>query len=145
MTTIRFTADSTAVHVVLNHLAEVITPVIREEVVLGMRRAGAKTAKYPPERPGQTYQRTGIYGAGITVTPLGANIAGAALTLTARHKGKAMSSFVAGDKLGRGQARVHIGRWTVARIAVDEEMYIKVPQEIDKRLQQEIKKADPDL
>jgi len=108
-----------------------------------MRRAGGRVATYPPPLPNQTYRRTGIYGASVTVTPLGGQV-GYSLSMTAKHKGKAISSYVGGDKMGNGQARVHIGRWVVARIAVDEEVYVSVPKAIDKRLQAEIDKADKD-
>lgn len=142
MTSIKFTADTTSVHVVLNHVIAVTEPIVKEELGYGMRRAGKEVATYPPPLPNQKYVRTGIYGMGVTVVPLGNQ--GYALTMTAKHKGRAMSSYVGGNNLGRGQARIHIGRWVVARIAVDEEVYVKVPQAIDKRLQAEIDRVDKD-
>ena len=92
-----------------------------------LERARKKITKYPPERPGQTYRRTGTYrrawrvkrGAGFMYSLVGQAI----------QRGRDYTKFVGGDAAGAGQAWFHAGRWTQAKSAVDNEM-LKLPASV---------------
>jgi len=62
-----------------------------------------------PERPGQTYQRTGTYGSSFKVVDNG----GKSYTLKsdAVQRGRHYTQYVGGNYLGENQAGVHRGRW----------------------------------
>lgn len=92
-----------------------------------IERIKARLQTYPPERPGQAYERTGNLGRGWTssIGPLGA-------TLTNRVP---YGPWVQGDQ---SQARVHRGRWlTTQQVADKEQPAIEAEflQAIDKALQ----------
>lgn len=75
-----------------------------------LERIKARLQTYPPERPGQAYQRTGNLGRGwhLSIGPSGGS-------LTNRV---AYGPFVQGDKT---QSWMHKGRWTTDQQAADHE------------------------
>src|SRR5947209_4944579 len=84
-----------------------------------------RLTKYPPTRPGSTYQRTGNLGRAwrARVTASGTNQyasqVGVELTNNVRGPdGRAYGPFVQGDKT---QAHMHRGRWTTDQQALDDE------------------------
>lgn len=64
---------------------------------------------YPPERPGQTYRRTGNFGRSWLPRIKGRNTISIINPVKAR--GRFYANYVAGDK----QAWMHVGRWWTAR------------------------------
>lgn len=63
--------------------------------------------QYPPERPGQTYVRTGRLGQGWWNSGMGKS----QVVFT---NGVPYAPFVVGDSWGEGQAWFHVGRWWTA-------------------------------
>lgn len=76
------------------------------------------------------YQRTGAYMDTWEIVTL-PNDRG--YRLQTRGKADKYAKWVGGDARGRNQARIHQGRWAVARTVIDEEV-AKIPQEIDREL-----------
>lgn len=85
--------------------------VIRPAIIAGMEYARA----YPPELPGQKYQRTGTYFRSFRVTQ-----SGRAFTISSRavQNHRNYSRYVGGYADGSGQAAIHTGRWVLLRTAV---------------------------
>lgn len=75
-----------------------------------LQRLKGRLTTYPPERPGQAYQRTGNLGRGWTIK---ADSGGGTLTNRVSY-----GPWVQGDKT---QASMHRGRWLTDRQAVDQE------------------------
>ena len=77
---------------------------------------------YPPERPGQTYIRTGRLGGGWMIIP---NTNG----YTTRNN-VPYTKYVVGNAYGLEQAWMHEGRWNLLR-DVQEEEVAKLPKAIE--------------
>jgi len=80
---------------------------------------------YPPERPGQTYIRTGRLGGGWTIIP---NTNG----YTTRND-TPYTKYVVGNAYGLEQAWMHEGRWNLLR-DVQEEEVAKLPKAIEEEI-----------
>lgn len=80
---------------------------------------------YPPERPAQTYIRTGTLGGGWTITP---NTNGYTIRNDTPY-----TKYVVGNAYGLEQAWMHTGRWNLLRDVQDEELE-KLPDEIEKEI-----------
>lgn len=65
------------------------------------------------------YQRTGKYGASWRVTALPGN---RGYRLETSGTASSYAKYVGGDASGNGQAKIHQGRWAVAREVIDDEM-----------------------
>lgn len=85
--------------------------IIRPAIADGMEYARA----YPPEIPGQKYQRTGTYFRSFRITQ-----SGRAFTISSRaiQNRRNYSRYVGGYADGSGQASIHTGRWVLLRTAV---------------------------
>jgi hypothetical protein len=85
--------------------------VVRAEV----EQASEELRTYPPELPGQKYQRTGNrYRATKVVARSGNNQFSKAYTIESnpRYKGgRTGNPYTVGDAKGGGQATIHRGRW----------------------------------
>ena len=73
-----------------------------------------------PEVPGQTYQRTGTYGASFKITDNGYR--SFTLSSAAVQRGVDYTRHVGGDYAGQGQAAVHRGRWPLIFNAVSRQV-----------------------
>lgn len=82
---------------------------------------------YPPERPGQSYIRTGTLGGGWTITP---NTNGYTIRNDTPY-----TKYVVGNAYGLEQAWMHQGRWNLLRDVSDDEV-AKLPAEIDNNISQ---------
>lgn len=80
---------------------------------------------YPPERPGQTYIRTGTLGGGWTIT---SNTNGYTIRNDTPY-----TKRVVGNAYGLEQAWMHQGRWNLQRDVTEEEVQ-KLPDEIEKEI-----------
>lgn len=76
-----------------------------------------RITKYPPELPHQRYRRTGTYKRAWRIVKLenGYRLYGRAV-----QKGREYTKYVGGSAYGTKQARIHQGRWTAVRDAVEE-------------------------
>lgn len=77
--------------------------------------------EYPPERPGQTYIRTGTLGGGW-------NILSRSDGYTIRND-TPYAKYVVGNAYGLEQAWMHQGRWQLQRDVTEDEVS-KLPEEI---------------
>lgn len=79
--------------------------------------------RYPAERPGQKYIRTGLYGRSFKLVTkhMGAS-AGYTIKSDAVQKGRHYTRYVGGNSAGEGQAWMHQGRWPVVREELDGEL-----------------------
>lgn len=88
---------------------------------------------YPPERPGQTYQRTGTFFRSWKIEEItDKKYGGYNIENTARSRNRKRTRYgiyVVGSAYGTRQAWMHRGRWLVFRDVVDEEVK-KLPQPI---------------
>ena len=73
-----------------------------------------------PEVPGQSYRRTGTYGASFKVIDNGYR--SFTLFSSAVQRGVDYTRFVGGDYAGQGQAAVHRGRWPLIFDAVSRQV-----------------------
>jgi hypothetical protein len=80
---------------------------------------------YPPERPAQTYIRTGTLGAGWTIT---SNTNGYTISNDTPY-----TKWVVGNAYGLEQAWMHQGRWQLLRDVQDEEVE-KLPPAIESEI-----------
>ena len=80
---------------------------------------------YPPERPAQTYIRTGTLGGGWMITP---NSNGYTIGNNTPY-----TKYVVGNAYGLEQAWMHEGRWNLLRDVSDEEVG-KLPEEIENEI-----------
>jgi len=87
--------------------------------VRGMRYRLAGRAE-PPERPGQTYIRTGILRSSWSDLKRGDSEY--SIINDASQRGRMYPTYVLGNGGGGGQAGVHRGRWWVAREVVEGEL-----------------------
>jgi hypothetical protein len=86
-----------------------------------MNRITRNMEGYPPERPRQTYVRTGRLGRRWNVKRLDEGYTVSNST--------PYTKFVVGSAYGTDQAWMHVGRWQLFRDVVDMEVD-KLPQEI---------------
>lgn len=93
--------------------------VIRPE----MDAARDELRTYPPEIPGQKYRRTGRrYEATRVVAGAGNNASAKSYTLESNPRyagGRSGNPYTIGDAYGKGQARVHAGRWALLRTVIE--------------------------
>jgi len=104
----------------LNNFSKTLAPLTKKIIKVAMERARKKIIRYPPERPGQTYVRTGTYGRSYAL-----NESGLTYTLVSdavSPTGTRYTRYVGGMADGSGRAWMHVGRWKLAREAVDEEI-----------------------
>ena len=83
---------------------------------------------YPPERPNQTYIRTGRLGAGWGVRQSNGAMAGYTV-----YNSVPYTKYVVGNAYGLEQAWMHEGRWNLLRDVQEEEVQ-KLPPEIEKEI-----------
>lgn len=83
--------------------------------------------EYPPERPGQTYQRTGTLGGGWTIVPASSGM-GYAVSNNVPY-----TPFVVGNAYGLEQAWMHQGRWNLLRDVAEEEVD-KLPPQVEEAI-----------
>lgn len=88
----------------------------RREMRRYIEQARDAARVYPPELPGQRYRRTGTYRRSFRVEPVGR---GYRLYSDAVQRGRRYTRYVGGAADGSGQARIHAGRWTLIRDAVE--------------------------
>ena len=86
---------------------------------------------YPPERPGQDYERTFKLRQGWKVQRLGDT--GYRIKNDARFRGRRYPQFVVGSATGERQAWMHKGRWKLFRNVVDSEG-ARLPREVAKHI-----------
>lgn len=94
-------------------------------------RRKLKGKKYPPRRPGQRYRRTGLLANSWRSKVTGKNTI--SIENEASRRGRPYPVFVIGDRAGKRQAWMHVGRWWIAREVIDDE----VP-ELRRRIQDDI-------
>ena len=82
---------------------------------------------YPPERPNQTYIRTGTLGGGWSIT---SRIDGYTISNSTPY-----TKYVVGNAYGLEQAWMHQGRWNLLRDVSDEEVG-KLPAAIEDNISQ---------
>lgn len=105
----------------LQDLGAEIPKIGRRKIFDAMNRITREMEGYPPERPGQTYVRTGRLGFSWDVKRLDD---GYVITNNARSRyGQYYAQYVVGN------AYVHPGRWQVFRDVVAAEM-AKLPQAV---------------
>lgn len=71
---------------------------------------------YPSEIPGQKYIRTGTYNRSFRFTGSGGTYT---IKSDAVLKGRHYTQYVGGLPDGTGQAKIHAGRWTLIKDAID--------------------------
>jgi hypothetical protein len=89
---------------------------------------------YPPERPNQTYVRTGNFFSHWEIKEIteGKKSIGYMIENRARNKrGREYGRFVVGDAYGASQAWMHRGRWSLLRDVIDEQVKKLPPQIAD--------------
>lgn len=125
MTKITIRVDGEMVRQGLEDLSAELPRIGRRRLRTFANRVVRKMQDYPPERPGQRYQRTGnlFYHWKIEET---AN--GYAIENTATRKGRAYPQYVVGDAYGTSQAWMHTGRWSKLRDVVDQEAQTLPPE-----------------
>ena len=115
----------------LNKIADAI-PDVGFRVVWRMMKAAMERAKtYPPELPNQRYIRTGTYGRSFKIAKLGNGVIGARIESDAVQRGRHYTVYVGGNAMGRGQARIHNGRWAVIADVVQQDVLNQVAKEIE--------------
>lgn len=79
--------------------------------------------RYPAKRPGQKYERTGLYGRSFKLETkhLGAS-SGYTLKSDAAQGGRRYTKYVGGNSAGEGQAWMHEGRWANVRETIEDEL-----------------------
>ena len=87
------------------------------EFVAAMKaiRTQFSSKQYPPERPNQVYVRTGRFGRSWKYLALGNSAH--MIRNNATFEGITYASFVVGNGNGGGQAKIHEGRWWLAKPA----------------------------
>lgn len=125
----------------LRRLRRAIPETIEDEMRQGLQRTRLRVIYYPPELPGQTYVRTGVYANAWEVFQQGGS-SGTVYVLRghAVQDGRNYTHLVAGDSQGRRQARIHQGRWRVARKEAEKEAE-ELPVRVEPSLQQAIHRA----
>lgn len=99
----------------------------RRKIFDAMNRITRTMEGYPPERPGQTYVRTGNLGFSWDVKRLDS---GYQITNDAKNKyGDYYAQYVVGNAYGLNQAWMHEGRWQLFRDVVEAEI-ANLPQAI---------------
>src|SRR5205823_1294319 len=94
------------------------------------KRVLERLRAYPPERPGQTYVRTGDLGRAwaVSIDARGTNLFQDRVSAELHNEvtgpsGRSYAAWVQGDPKdgGPSQVPIHQGRWTTTREALDEE------------------------
>ena len=81
-------------------------------------KAQYNTPLTPLQLIGKGYKRTGVYGKSFAVKPSGRM--SYALTSDARdERGRPYTKIVGGDAYGKGQAEIHVDRWSVISVVVN--------------------------
>jgi hypothetical protein len=109
----------------LQDLAAEIPKIGRLQIYRTSQSIVRRMKMYPPERPGQTYVRTGILGGGWGIR---SNTNGYTV-----YNETPYTKWVVGNAYGLEQAWMHQGRWNLQRDVVDEEVQ-KLPDEIEKEI-----------
>jgi hypothetical protein len=115
------TFDGKLVRQGLQDLSKEIPEIGRRKIYDAMNRITRNMEGYPPERPRQTYVRTGRLGRRWNVKRLDEGYTVSNST--------PYTKFVVGSAYGTDQAWMHVGRWQLFRDVVDMEVD-KLPQEI---------------
>lgn len=106
-------------------------PVVGEKHIEDTEKRVVKQMQsYPPERAGQTYNRTYRFKNSWRITK---QARGFKLENTAAAKSRRYGNYVVGDAVGKGQAWMHVGRWLLFRDVVDYEM-TKLPDLVEQNL-----------
>jgi hypothetical protein len=118
---ISITFDGKLVRQGLEDLSKEVPDIGRRKIFEAMNRITRNMEGYPPERPGQSYTRTGRLGFNWQVKRLDDGYTVANPTPYAK--------YVVGNAYGTDQAWMHVGRWQLFRNVVDMEVN-NLPQEI---------------
>lgn len=121
MTSITVRVDDSGVRRGLKRIGDAIPDLTDDEIMAGLDKARNEVrAQWPrggvqgydaPLRRGQRYRRTGNLGASTTWIRTGRSFQIVSNAISPR--GQAYSVFVLGDAQGKGQTRIHRGRWPV--------------------------------
>lgn len=122
----------------LNAFADGFSTGVDGILFAGAQRIVGRTSKYPPEIPGQKYQRTNTYKNTFSVHKIGKGRV--SMTSDAMQRGRGYSPFVGGGSEGTQQASVHAGRWPVFRKEAEDELPV-MQKEIDALVSREKAKA----
>jgi len=98
----------------------------RSQFRFAAERVVRRMQAYPPERVGQTYERTGNFFSHWVIEQVEQ---GYQISNDVEHKGHRYGVYVVGDAYGTNQAWMHDGRWEKFRDAVDAEME-KLPDDV---------------
>jgi hypothetical protein len=104
----------------------------RRKIFEAMNRITREMEAYPPERPGQKYERTGRLGFAWKVKSLGDGYT-ISNDVRSLKTGKTYAKYVVGSARGSDQAWMHKGRWLLLRDVVEKEVE-KLPPEIAKEI-----------
>ena len=121
MVTLSIKFDGELVRQGLENLQAEIPQIGRRHIYDMVNRITREMEGYPPERPGQRYERTGRLGFGWKVEKLdnGYRV----------YNDTLYTKYVVGSAYGTNQAWMHVGRWQKYRDVVDREV-AKLPDEI---------------
>lgn len=90
----------------------------------------AKVSVQPPPIPDSRYVRTGDLVKGWKIT--GPLLSASGLTVRLNNATRYVR-YVYGDEQGRGQVRVHQGRWVLLSDAIDRDGYVQLMRDVVKR------------
>jgi len=115
----------------LQDLGRDVPRIGREQMFRMCQTIVRRSKEYPPKPTRSTYRRTYNFRNAWKITP-------GSMSYTIRNavekNGKYYGRYVMGDADSKGQAWMHIGRWTLVRKIADEEM-AKLPKEVSDLLQ----------
>ena len=124
MTRVTMTIDDSKIRKQLKVLTVIAPKMLNKDLNAAMEKAAEKVRHYPAKLSNQKYKRTKTFLYSVKVTKAKRTSGGghwvrtAALETDAEQKGRRYSMYVTGDSKGRNQARIHQGRWKVARTEV---------------------------
>ena len=150
---VSITTTAPLVRMGLQNLAKEIPEVGRNQIYLKTRRIRmwlkkpgspiTYPVKWDSEKQRRAYFATDGFGAGIPYRRSGKHAEFKVEKLENGYKVSAPfpeCKFIYGDALGKGQSRIHQGRWPIAVDVIEAELS-NLPEEVDKALQTEIRKA----
>ena len=128
-------------------LGTAVPRIVNKHIDEAMQKAHKKVTTYPRKRLNQKYKRTFTFRDKTKVvkskrgtTKGGTSYRQATLESNAVQKGRHYSVYVTGNAKGRGQARMHKGRWKVAAEEVTKASKPLIDK-INKDINRELKKV----
>jgi uncharacterized protein YneF (UPF0154 family) len=117
MTQISFWVNGEIVRTGLQDLSAELPRIGRRQLRTMMERVYRRVSSYPPERRGQTYQRTGHLFGSWSIEERTGDFPGYTISNDMDY-----AKWVVGDEFGKHQAWMHKGRWSQLLKVMTEEV-----------------------